>query len=578
MGGSQSSCATVECFPKMTMNCLESETNYLGHLFLGPMSRKCTNSRSKKASEILTSKVDLSRERQVLRCLIQLTEADDKIDTDDVKINGAVWVFCWVSNEGTLHHHYTYEECETKNMMIDHVEQTYTGDAFVLYRVAEKENLKNHPTTIQELYSNVECSIVCSYRLDHALDVIAKHHSLTVQPEHKKNTKKKYTVNVDSNPQPDDEYRVIVRPPIERDSEYQLPPFTESWEIQYEFLVPPLPREDLWDPHFQTLYVWGDLDFAQYDCSPIGKTGNGDNLRNQLHSCTMNQIVPQVMIGRCLSANHKETFTPSWNDFHSWVIQAQYFWQTETSEPRALCGPIISVNPGELLRTCIRYDASSGNIYASIEVKDETKSVENNEHNNKTDQKESPETSSTGPFQRMGKYISASFTSIVDNDRSPENKAERITERKSEIIIPKPFMHNPSLFTSWRDFFEKCQTIEKQLLLNSHNRQKEVVETDESVNDTIGSRARPGLCVEYKGRVSVDVMKSLCPFEVTDIKVPGISPADTPIWRTELFCPRMGHISTLSSIDGISSMHLQSSINLAGKSGGIPTTRLSPIL
>ena len=574
MGGNQSSCTTAGCIPKMTMDCIDRETNCLGHLFLGPMSRKGINSRSKKASEILTSKVDISRKRQVLRCLIQLREEDTKIDTDDIKNNGAIWVLCWISNEGTLHHHYTYGECETKNMMINHEEHTNTGDAFVLYRVAEKENLKKHPRTIQELKTNEECSIICNYRLDYALDIVAKHHSLKVQPEDKENTNKKYTVNVDCNPQPDDEYRVIVRPPIERDSDYQLPPFTESWEVQYEFLVPPLPREDLWDPHFQTLYVWGDLDFAQYDCSPMGKSGKGDNLRNQVHSCTMNQIVPQVMIGRCLSANHEDTFIPSWNDFHSWVIQAQYFWQTETSEPRALCGPTISVIPGELLRTCIRYDASSGNIYASIEVLDETKSVENSKDDIKTKQKELPE-SSTGPLQRMGKYISASFTSIVDNDKIPEKKEEIIRERKSEIIIPKPFMHNPSLFSSWKDFFEKCQAVEKQLLLNSQTRQKRLENNKADVNDIICPRARPGLCVEYKGRVNVDVMKSLCPFEVKDIKAPGISPEDTPTWRTELFCPRMGHISTLSSVDGISSLHLGSSINLAGKSSGIPTNRIS---
>jgi len=67
------------------------------------------------------------------------------------------------------------------------------------------------------------------------------------------------------------------------------------------------------------------------------------------------------MIGNCLSSND-EDFIPSWKCFDSWVIQAQYFWQDCNEDPRAMCGGLVHVEPGEEIKTCIRYDHKTGSI------------------------------------------------------------------------------------------------------------------------------------------------------------------------------------------------------------------------
>ena len=118
----------------------------------------------------------------------------------------------------------------------------------------------------------------------------------------------------------------------------------------------------------------------------------------------MNQIVPQTMIGRCLAHNDDQyvnstlsvsfrfrcaysglicficfacfvfsfyfvcfvsfikffplfsfaysvdgRFNPEWEEFEEWVIQAQYYWQTDEGEQagsKAMCGPLVKVAPG----------------------------------------------------------------------------------------------------------------------------------------------------------------------------------------------------------------------------------------
>jgi hypothetical protein len=42
-------------------------------------------------------------------------------------------------------------------------------------------------------------------------------------------------------------------------------------------------------------------------------------------------------------------YNPEWEEFDTWVIQAQYYWQTDEGEQagsKAMCGPLVRVSPG----------------------------------------------------------------------------------------------------------------------------------------------------------------------------------------------------------------------------------------
>jgi hypothetical protein len=156
-----------------------------------------------------------------------------------------------------------------------------------------------------------------------------------------------------------------------------------------------------------------------------------------------NQIAPEIFIGRVLSSNDAG-FIPSWTELRSWAIQAQYFWQ-KGQTPYAQTGPIVHVNPGEEIITNISFDASTGKITASISAPAGT----------------------------------------------------------STIVIDRPFPNEPSLFSSWSDFFQRAQQA--------------------SGNPFV--EARPVLNVEpYASQQSTC---SILPFLIDFISMPGVVPASS---------------------------------------------------
>ncbi len=165
-----------------------------------------------------------------------------------------------------------------------------------------------------------------------------------------------------------------------------LPGATQNWQLEYKFIVPPIPQGD-WEPN-QVFYVWGDVDFDDYGA-------NGDY---RISHYMYNQVAPQVMIGNCLSSNDP-AYTPSWQIFDTWVMQAQYFWMKDDNTPYAICGELINVSPGEELTTKISYNSSSGQITASI----------------------------SGPGGT------------------------------SSVVVSQPFPDQPGLFANWSDFFTQAQ-------------------------------------------------------------------------------------------------------------------------
>lgn len=98
-----------------------------------------------------------------------------------------------------------------------------------------------------------------------------------------------------------------------------LLPSRGEWEVSYSFSVPALPRFASFTHH--TVYVWGDLSFDEYDFAGTRK----------VTECKMNQLVPQVMIGRCLFASDADC-VPRWKTFSTWVAQAQYYYQNHLGE------------------------------------------------------------------------------------------------------------------------------------------------------------------------------------------------------------------------------------------------------
>jgi len=182
-----------------------------------------------------------------------------------------------------------------------------------------------------------------------------------------------------------DAYRVIVQNVKSVNGEDTLPSPTTNWTIKYQYVVPPLPCSPSWNYTNGVFYIWGDVDFDEY----------GSNGGYPLSNYLFNQIVPQLSIGRALAGNDAN-YNPSWTNFSSWVIQAQYYWQDSANTSFAKTGPAVNVKPGDVVTTSIAYTASTG----SIAVKISTPNV------------------------------------------------------SSSVTLPKPFP-NQNLFTSWKDFFQK---------------------------------------------------------------------------------------------------------------------------
>ena len=251
-------------------------------------------------------------------------------------------ILCWVDDKGHLHHHYVLKENKR------HVECTRAGHAFALIRV--DKNAANESDMVHARNAAARANAVWWVRPMMGMDRrrLLKQVAVNFTAS---------TVAVESIAKPDNEYRVIVRHPHE---EYCCVPADVDWMLTYEFVCPPLPAGGVdFDPLEHTFYVWGDLDFAAYDAK--GK--------HAAHAYLMNQLVPQVMTGRCLASNDA-SHVPQWHDFSEWVIQAQYYWQTDEGErrgSRAMCGPAIAVAPGTQLKTTIQYFAVAGSVLCTIE-------------------------------------------------------------------------------------------------------------------------------------------------------------------------------------------------------------------
>jgi len=273
---------------------------------------------------------------------------------------------CWVAFNGDLHHFYRLgnRECDLPDC---HAEQAASNHAFVLFFK------QGHERVADDIAAE---RLICSYRPNASNE----------QDLHRIEVEWEWgwpRVHVDTVAPAECEYRVLISP-----SERITLPSDCNWRIRYRFRCPPLPES--FDKCTQTFYVWGDLDFDNY--GPFG--------RNQTHDYQFNQIVPQVMIGRCL-AESDSGFRPGWKLFDEWVIQAQYFWSHKDGTPYAHCGEIISVQPGEELCTTIDYLASVGAISVNMSA---------------------------------------------PNGRS------------SSIYLDRPFPDNASLYRSWSHFFHVAET------------------------------------------------------------------------------------------------------------------------
>jgi len=167
----------------------------------------------------------------------------------------------------------------------------------------------------------------------------------------------------------------------------QFPSSNQSWQIEYQYRVPPLPSSPTWDPAEDTFYLWGDVDFDLY----------GSDGPFSLSDYRYNHLVPQLFVGRALSANDAN-FVPSWAQVDTWSIQAQYFWQKGTT-PYAQVGSIVGVNPGDEVTTSISFDATSGTLTVTV----------------------------------------AAAAGV------------------SSITLDRPFPNAPGLFANWTDFFQKAE-------------------------------------------------------------------------------------------------------------------------
>ena len=406
------------------------------------------------------------------------------------------------------------------------METTYVGDAFVVFRADGAAT--NKPKASAEILNDSRYTVLCSYRLKKAVGREKYLHCVEYLADS--------SCSVTAASKGDDEYRITACIPKQLGYACRLPPPTESWEFTYEYMCPPVPSSSTWNSTNQTIYVWGDLDFDFYGASHLKNVTN-EHIRS-VHPCSMNQIVPQVMMGHCLSSND-DKYVPSWKSFDNWVIQAQYFWMDENEDPRALCGPLIDAREGDVIRTKISYDAHTGCITAKICIMLVTK----------------------------------------------DGKKKEDPKKKSHIKAPRPFPHDPSLFRDWKDFFERCVDAERAADLeaatctirNPLERAfaaccggkespkkgvfrvpargslrgtacKEAVDSGEiSDVQAAGPLARPYLNVEYKGKVGIDTLRSICPFVVTEATYPGMTPGPVATnWKAHLYCPRTGFGDALS--------------------------------
>ena len=188
----------------------------------------------------------------------------------------------------------------------------------------------------------------------------------------------------------DPAYRIRVLNSTATADETSFPSASSSWEVTYTFTTPPLPAPGSWNlKGWSDFYVWGDVDFDAY-----GSSGSYP-LSNYLY----NQVAPELILGYGLDES-SAAFVPSWHNHHSWVAQAQYFWQSAQGTNYAIVGELLPTNPGETVTTNIYYDSLSGAITASISV----------------------------------------------------------PAGKSVVVIPRPFPNDKEQsFSSWRDFFTKAQ-------------------------------------------------------------------------------------------------------------------------
>lgn len=229
----------------------------------------------------------------------------------------------------------------------------------------------------------------------------------------------------------------------------KFPPATKSWEIEYEYQVPPLPSPATWDYNSQVVYQWGDVDFDAY----------GGHGTYKLSKYIFNQIVPQLFIGHILSGNGPN-YNPIFGKLRTWAIQAQYYWQ-RGKHSYAQCGKIVHVNPSDKITTSIKYSSDSGEIVSTIS----------------------------------------------DNHRSGPSG-------RSTVTIKRPFPNEPSLFSSWADFFHRAE-------LKSHH------------DFIIG---HPALNVETYN-LDQATMCGLLPLTIESVSIPGVSsvPSQFIIARTGKF-------------------------------------------
>lgn len=167
----------------------------------------------------------------------------------------------------------------------------------------------------------------------------------------------------------------------------QLPSSNQGWQIEYKYRVPPLPSSPTWDPGQHTFYVWGDVDFDLY----------GNDGPYKLSDYRYNHIVPLLFVGHALSGSDAN-FSPSWTQSDTWSIQAQYYWQKDSTS-YAQTGSVVGVNPGDEITTSINLDATNGKLTVSIAA-------------------------ATG---------------------------------ESSLVLDRPFPNEPALFANWKDFFQKAE-------------------------------------------------------------------------------------------------------------------------
>lgn len=159
---------------------------------------------------------------------------------------------------------------------------------------------------------------------------------------------------------------------------------------------------------------------------------------------------------------------------------------------------------------------------------------------------------------------------IMKEDGSGKKRDD--PKKCSEIVIDRPFPHDPNLFLNWTDFFERC--IDAECSAETRQRQQNMSDsccggedsqtlrrTHENDAAPTGCLARPCLNVEYKGRVSVETLKSLCPFIIREASFPSLEPGQKSTWLTHLFSPRTGYVETLDALETDDSLHVNDAIS-----------------